>query len=137
RAARNAEDPEALGLAAAMLSKLGLPQSGVLLDAIYSAQFATRAEVQRAAKLDPDTVPQVLMSPQQSAEMEASSTQQLAGLLTQLVQVDTPRKGSGFADDESRRQAQSALADRLLNAQTGGVVSHRYGLLPMLVEAGS
>jgi hypothetical protein len=37
------------------------------------------------------------------------------------------------SDDEARRDAQDALTHHLLNAQTGGVVSHRWGLLPLMV----
>jgi hypothetical protein len=163
RAARAAEDPQALGLAAAMLSKLGLPQSSVLLDTLYQAQLATGLTNRTAESADPNSLPQVIATSQQSTELEADSIRQLADLLTRITQdksrgdsaggapeglrgaadssglsgaiPDSTGRGQAnlFSDDESRRNAQSALADRLLNAQTGGVVSHRYGLLPLLV----
>jgi len=160
RAARAVDEPDAMGLAAAMLSKLGLPQSSALLDVLYRAQFAGTAASSRASKLGVSSLPQVLASGQPSAEAAASSIRQLADLLIHITQdkhngngshSEAPQSGTAaglsaaagepggrprsdlFSDDESRREAQDALTDHLLNAQTGGVVSHRWGLLPLIV----
>jgi hypothetical protein len=160
RAARAVDEPDAIGLAAAMLSKLGLPQSTALLDVLYRAQIADAAASTRASKLDVSALPQVLVSEQPGAQVTASSIRQLADLLIQITQDEHNGNASHFgatqsrnaaevsaaageagrraqsdlfSDDESRRDAQDALAHHLLNAQTGGVVSHRWGLLPLMV----
>jgi hypothetical protein len=136
RAARNVDDPEAMGLAGAMLSKLGLPQTGVLLEALYRAQFATGPTT--AGKVDSDFIPEVVASGQQTAQLQASSVRQLADLVGRLLEQpgsqDTTRTSvSNSSDEGARRKPQGALAARILNAQTGGVVAHRSGLLPLLV----
>jgi hypothetical protein len=43
------------------------------------------------------------------------------------------RQADLLSDGESRRKLQDSLAATILNAQTGGVVAHRSGLLPLLV----
>jgi hypothetical protein len=148
-----------------MLSKLGLPQTGVLLEAIYRAQFAAGNTPSTAGTMQRESLPQVSASWSQSEQPQASSIQQLAELVGHLLEgknASAPRasastsdssqvtQGSpGFqaavesstgrrqsdlvADDESRRKVQESLAARILNAQTGGVVAHRSGLLPLLV----
>jgi hypothetical protein len=158
RAARTADDPEAMGLAGAMLSKLGLPQTSALLDALYRAQLAVGPTSSGAQPLE--SLPQIMASWQHSAELQASSIQQLAQLVGRILDAKIPAEaprmaaadstqatlGSAaavvsssqhqtdlLADEESRRKVQESLATRLLNAQTGGVVAHRSGLLPLLV----
>jgi len=183
RAARSADDPEAMGLAGAMLSKLGLPQTSVLLEAMYRAQFATGTAPSTVNPTRSELLPQVVASWGQSAELQASSIQQLAGLVgrilegsdTAAAQPEGSRAAAGshategsratensrttgpgssqagaasagtvqytsnrrqtdlLADEDSRRKVQESLAARILNAQTGGVVAHRSGLLPLLV----
>lgn len=159
RAARSADDPEAMGLAGAMLSKLGLPQTSVLLEAMYRAQLAGGAALSAAADTQRETLPQVIVSWGQSTEMQASSTRQLADLLGTILEktvaappradaTDSTQATSGLpviqyspsrrqtdllSDEESRRKVQESLAAMILNAQTGGVVAHRSGLLPLLV----
>jgi hypothetical protein len=137
RAARSADDPEAMSLAGAMLSKLGLPQAGVLLESLYRAQLErTDTGIRSGARLPEDSVAEVLTSWQQSTEMQASSLRELGTLLQQALdpKTDTHRPGADLSDqDDSRDSSQQALAARILNAQTGGVVTHRAGLLPLLV----
>ena len=158
RAARAADDPEAMGLAGAMLSKLGLPQSSVLLEAMYRAQFATGAAPSTAGTIQRESLPQVIASWGLGEPSQASSIQQLADLLGRILEgkntsepprASTSQVTQGFqatvqyspgqrqadllTDDESRRKVQESLAARILNAQTGGVVAHRSGLLPLLV----
>ena len=160
RAARTAQDPEAMGLAGAMLSKLGLPQTSVLLEAMYRAQFAAGAVSSSAERLQLESLPQVTASWQHSAELQSSSIQQLAQLVGHILEARIPaeapraaaadssqaiqgpaaavvssdrRQADLLADEDSRRKVQESLAARILNAQTGGVVAHRSGLLPLLV----
>ena len=188
RAARSANDPEAMGLAGAMLSKLGLPQTSVLLEAMYRALYATGTAPSAANQAQSELLPQVIASWGQSAELQASSIQQLANLVGRILEgSDTAAaqpegsraaegaRGTGgsratensratessgatasgslaagvspgtvqytsnrrqtdlLADEDSRRKVQESLAARILNAQTGGVVAHRSGLLPLLV----
>jgi hypothetical protein len=160
RAARAADDPEAMGLAGAMLSKLGLPQTSVLLEAMYRAQFATGTAPSTADNTQRESLPQVSASWGQSAQLQASSIRELANLLgsilesktdaqpplasasdssqatpgSQAVQYSPSRRQTDLlADEDSRRKVQESLAARILNAQTGGVVAHRSGLLPLLV----
>jgi hypothetical protein len=161
RAVRNAGDGEAMSLAGAMLGKLGLPQTGVLLDALYRAQWVQTKAAPTVA--DREILPEVLAVPaQEVAEWQTSSMRSLAALLGQIAELNsqpeqsppsassvssaasgTPSSGrsslSGRAlgkelsAGQTRDSAQSALAQRILNAQTGGVVSHRSGYLPLLV----
>jgi hypothetical protein len=158
RAARAADDPEAMGLAGAMLSKLGLPQSSVLLEAMYRAQFTVGSAPSNAGAAHRESLPQVTASWGQSEQLQASSIQQLAELVGRILEgkstAEPPRATTSqsalglqtavqyspdrrqtdlLADDESRRKVQESLAARILNAQTGGVVAHRSGLLPLLV----
>jgi hypothetical protein len=160
RAARTAADPEAMGLAGAMLSKLGLPQTSVLLEAMYRAQLSVGTAPSAADQTQRESIPQVVASWGQSAELQASSIRQLADLvgsiLDKKIEAEAPRAStsdpsqatSGFqaiqysttrrqtdllADEDARRKVQESLAARILNAQTGGVVAHRSGLLPLLV----
>jgi hypothetical protein len=160
RAARTADDPEAMGLAGAMLSKLGLPQSSVLLEAMYRAQFATASAPSTAGAIERESLPQVIAAWGQGEPLQGNSIQQLADLVGRILEgknnADRPppspttsQATQGFqaavqytpdrrqpdlqADDESRRRVQESLAARILNAQTGGVVAHRSGLLPLLV----
>jgi hypothetical protein len=159
RAARSAGDPEAMGLAGAMLSKLGLPQTSVLLEAMYRAQLASGAAPPAAVDAQRETLPQVIASWGQSAELQASSIRQLADLLGSILErkiAAAPRAATPEAsqaapglpavqyspsrqqtdlltDEDSRRKVQESLAAMILNAQTGGVVAHRSGLLPLLV----
>jgi hypothetical protein len=163
RAIRNAGDGEAMSLAGAMLGKLGLPQTGVLLDALYRAQrVQTNAP---PAVSDREPLPEVLAVPaQQVAEWQTSSIRSLAGLLGQIAELNSQSersalpassgqasasdgplssggrgspsgraRGKELSNGQPRDTAQSALAQRILNAQTGGVVSHRSGYLPLLV----
>jgi len=159
RAARSAGDPEAMGLAGAMLSKLGLPQTSVLLEAMYRAQLASGVAPPAAVDAQRETLPQVIASWGQSAELQASSIRQLADLLGSILErkiaaaprATTPEAGQAapglpavqyspsrqqtdlLTDEDSRRKVQESLAAMILNAQTGGVVAHRSGLLPLLV----
>jgi hypothetical protein len=160
RAARTAADPEAMGLAGAMLSKLGLPQTSALLEAMYRAQFTAGTGSSSAERLQLESLPQVIASWQQSAELQSSSIQQLAQLVGHILEARIPaeaprtaaadssqalqgaaaaivpsnrRQADLLADEDSRRKVQESLSARILNAQTGGVVAHRSGLLPLLV----
>lgn len=165
RAARNAADPQAMGLVGAMLSKLGLPQSATLLEAVYRARLEPSATARAAAM---DSVPQVTVSAEQSVAAQAASVRDLSELLARIVAShedreprseapaqaalasDTPAGRSVIpssarhlsnratatvraSGNGTRQQSLEWLADRVLNAQTGGVVSHRTGLLPLLV----
>jgi len=161
RAGRGADDPEAMGLAGAMLSKLGLPQSSVLLEAMYRAQFAVGTAPSAADATRSESLPQVGASWGRDAQLQESSIRQLADLLGTILErkvaaapradadaADTSRATAGLevvqytpsrqqtdllGDGESRRKLQDSLAATILNAQTGGVVAHRSGLLPLLV----
>ena len=159
RAARSADDPEAMGLAGAMLSKLGLPQTSVLLEAVYRAQFAVGTGPPTADATRSESLPQVNASWGQNAQLQETSIRQLADLLGSILErkvaaapradaADTSRATAGLqvvqntpsrrqtdllSDGESRRKLQDSLAATILNAQTGGVVAHRSGLLPLLV----
>jgi hypothetical protein len=159
RAARSADDPEAMGLAGAMLSKLGLPQTSVLLEAMYRAQFATGTAPPAADATRSESLPQVTASWGASAQLQENSIRQLADLLggilerkvaappradaadvsqatagPEVVQYSPSRRQTDLlSDGESRRKLQDSLAATILNAQTGGVVAHRSGLLPLLV----
>jgi hypothetical protein len=161
RAMRSAGDGEAMSLAGAMLGKLGLPQTGVLLDALYRAQRVQTTAVPSGS--DRELLPEVLAVPaQQVAEWQASSIRSLAALLGQIAELNSQSerspspassapgaadgapssnrgsqsvraRGKELSEGQTRDSAQSALAQRILNAQTGGVVSHRSGYLPLLV----
>jgi hypothetical protein len=159
RAARSADDPEAMGLAGAMLSKLGLPQTSVLLEAMYRAQFAVGTGSPAADATRSESLPQVTASWGQAAQLQETSIRQLADLLGSILErkvaaapraaaADASRATAGLemvqyspsrqqtdllGDGESRRKLQDSLAATILNAQTGGVVAHRSGLLPLLV----
>jgi hypothetical protein len=173
RAMRAADDSEAMSLAGAMLSKLGLPQANVLLNALYEAQL-TPSSSTAAKAVESASIPQVVVPPEPTAQLQLSSVQGLADLLRKILEVKTSedrgnadgvgagqstatasfseRSVSGkalmvqnavinstrprdalAASDDSQRALRDSLADRILNAQTGGVVSHRSGLLPLLV----
>ena len=162
RAVRNAGDGEAMSLAGALLGKLGLPQVTVLLDALYQAQLAGGSGVARTAPAARELLPEVLAAPaQQSAEWQASSVRSLADLLGRISESKSPSERSSLAathsdaaavsagalvvatglarqkgmltDGQAKNNAQTALAQLILNAQTGGVVSHRSGYLPLIV----
>ena len=165
RAARNVADPQAMGLVGAMLSKLGLPQSATLLEAVYRARLEP---LSTAAAAPADSVPQVTASAEQSVAAQASSVRDLSELLARIVasqedrepRSDAPAQAASASETPAgqsmiptsarhlsnrgpatvrgsgtgtRQQSLEWLADRVLNAQTGGVVSHRTGLLPLLV----
>ena len=172
RAMRAADDSEAMSLAGAMLSKLGLPQANVLLDALYQAQVL-RSDPTATRTIEAASIPQVVVPPEPTAELQLSSVRGLADLLRKTLEAKTsesqsnaespgagqalsgrvvsdhaPGKGitvQGAAlsskrpraalatDDDSRPALRDSLADRVLNVQTGGVVSHRSGLLPLLI----
>jgi hypothetical protein len=71
RAARDAADPEAMAMAGAMLSKLGLPVTGVLLDALYRAQIGTQGAGGAHRTMEPATlaaVPQVAVATSDAPE---------------------------------------------------------------------
>jgi hypothetical protein len=172
-AARAAEDPEAMGLAGAMLSKLGLPQASVLLEALYRAQLAGPVNKLAGSDTALETLPQVAGNAQLSPALQMSSIRELSQLLAGITDAQSPMGSSAIGGRDTsadvgagagapaqslqsaiRRSGQQArleslsdrgirtkakdaaqalLADRILNAQTGGVVSHRSGLLPLLV----
>jgi len=140
RALRNAGDPQALVLAALALAKIGLPQNPALLDAI---QVLLKRR------------PSASESPAQSAEAFAVSPgQNLATQLHEAIKTALPRSeaatasanpaspanissagaDSGQASDHGGSQADPGqLGQWILNAQTGGSVSHRVGTLPLLI----
>lgn len=166
RAARGAADPQAMGLVGAMLSKLGLPQSATLLEAVYRAQLGLAAA---GAGEPPDPVPQVTVPANPSVASQATSIRDLSELLARIV--DSNAEGEPAAENSAqasvasempagqamvpsgatrrsqvgrppvrvsgqgvRQQSLGWIADRVLNAQTGGVVTHRTGMLPLLVD---
>jgi hypothetical protein len=161
RAVRNAADGEVMSLAGAMLGKLGLPQAGVLLDALYQAQLARARTPAPPPAPARELLPEVVASPaQQVAEWQTSSIRSLANLLGRIAELHSQSErgpvpsqsqsaavsadGLGslpgltqqkdvLSDGQARDNAQAALAQRILNAQTGGVVSHRSGYLPLIV----
>jgi len=144
RAAEKSADPESMALAGIMLSKLGLPLQGVLLEALYRAQSSR-----------PNG------SSSSPADTQATTSRVLAELLAQLLEVHGPqlpqagaaatgaqaqgmpsplgvadgmrRQQSDLQDSSNSQRMQQALAEHLMNAQTGGIVAHRAGLLPLLV----
>lgn len=166
RAARGVADPQAMGLVGAMLSKLGLPQSATLLEAVYRAQLGLSAT---GAVEGAESVPQVTASADPSVAAQATSVRDLSELLARIsdshadhessaetpvqasIASETPA-GQAMIPSNTARRSQSArppvrasvqgarqqslawLADRILNAQTGGVVTHRTGMLPLLVH---
>ncbi len=158
RAAEKSGDPESMALAGIMLSKLGLPLQGVLLDALYRAQSS---RLNGASSSAPDFAPQITASPASPTDSQATTTRVLAELLAQLLEARGPelpqagsattgaraqsmpsplgiadgmgRQQSDLQDSSSSRRMQKALAEHLMNAQTGGIVAHRAGLLPLLV----
>jgi hypothetical protein len=164
RAARGATDPEGMGIVGAMLNKLGLPLSGVLLEAVYQAQI-TRPSTSRAtaAAVEEDAIPEVQAASGQAAAAQAESVRALSELLGRIADSKTtresghetraksePTSGAALArtaiqlaanrssrelsaDEDSQRRAFQWLADRVLNAQTGGIVAHRSGMLPLLL----
>lgn len=158
RAAEKSADPESMALAGIMLSKLGLPLQGVLLEALYRAQSG-RPSLTSASPAASDFAPQITVSPGSPADTQASTVRVLAELLAQLLEVRGPElpqanaaatgaqaqgtsNPSGVPDgmgrqqsdlENSSRRMHQALAEHLMNAQTGGIVAHRAGLLPLLI----
>ena len=168
RAMRAADDSEAMSLAGAMLSKLGLPQANVLLDALYQAQLL-RSNPTVTKAIEAASIPQVVVPPEPTAELQLSSVRGLADLLKKTLEAKTSENQGNAAgagpgpslsgqsvaaqgvtvrgaalnstwprdalatNDDSRPALRDSLADRVLNVQTGGVVSHRSGLLPLLI----
>lgn len=165
RAARAVADPQAMGLVGAMLSKLGLPQSATLLEAVYRAQLGPPSS---GAATAAGPVPEVTASAEQSAAAQAGSVRELSELLSRIIDPNADREPRAEAPVRSRNASDAPagqgvipsglkgrapraaaavresaegtrhaslqwLADRVLNAQTGGVVSHRTGMLPLLV----
>jgi len=160
RAAEKSADPESMALAGIMLSKLGLPLQGVLLEALYRAQ-SSRPNGASSAPAAPDSALQIAVSPGSPADTQATPSRVLAELLAQLLEVHGPqlpqagaaatgaqaqgmpsplgvadgmrRQQSDLQDSSNSQRMQQALAEHLMNAQTGGIVAHRAGLLPLLV----
>jgi len=151
RAMRGADDSEAMSLAGAMLSKLGLPQANVLLEALYGAQLQ-RSNTTAAKAIEGASIPEVIVPPEATAQLQLGPVRALADLLKKTLEAKASdhalEKGitvQGGAlnstrsrvappnDDGSRPMPRDSLADRVLNVQTGGVVSHRSGLIPLLV----
>jgi hypothetical protein len=160
RAAEKSADPESMALAGIMLSKLGLPLQGVLLEALYRAQ-SSRPNGTSSSPAAPDSTAQISVSPGSPADTQATPSRVLAELLAQLLEVHSPelpqagapatgaqaqgmpiplgvgdgmrRQQSDPQDSSNSQRMQQALAEHLMNAQTGGIVAHRAGLLPLLV----
>lgn len=160
RAAEKSADPESMALAGIMLSKLGLPLQGVLLEALYRAQLSGPHGT-ASAPAAPDSAPQITASPGLPADAQATAVRVLSELLAQMLEVPGPESSqagvgatatqaqgmpvpSGVGSDMSRQQSDlrhssssrdmhQALAEHLMNAQTGGIVAHRAGLLPLLI----
>jgi hypothetical protein len=161
RAARSVEDPQALGWASALLNKLGLSVAPPLLNALYAAQFTRPASAAPPGSVADGKVPQVLAvweAPPQAATaavrdladgvrkiMTAKARQHSAtrGALTPQEPASAMGPAAVLADPlgarsgqsgqpDSQRQGMEQLASWILNAQTGGVVSHALGVLPLL-----
>jgi len=159
QAARVVSDPSGLAMVGVMLSKLGLQQAPELLQGVYSLLKRTSAWTAVSTDLAAPTVSSDSVSSQSmAAPLPLASVAQLAQALAKIVgQSDAdPERESGTArksgdasisnvalainpravrqinDDESR-QTQEQVAWRVVNAQGEGAVSHRVGMLPLLL----
>ena len=157
RISRSAEDSEALGLAGAVLNKQGLTVSRPLLEALYHAQFNKARPPSQPTALD-QTVPQVFAVWDQAPSTTAASTRELAEGLYQIMKSkerpQSTAKGMTVTQEQDVTAAAQMkmtspdapvdprtahdpsldeLADWILNAQTGGTVSHRLGVLPLIL----
>jgi hypothetical protein len=161
RAARSVEDPQALGWASALLNKLGLPVAPPLLNALYAAQFTKPASAAPPGSVADGKVPQVLAVWEAAPQAAGAALRDLADgvrqIMTAKAQQHSATRGaltsrepasamgpaavladplgarSGQSGQSDSQQRMEQLASWILNAQTGGVVSHALGLLPLLV----
>jgi hypothetical protein len=137
RSLKGAADPQATVLAAITLAKLGLPQQPELIEAVQ-ALLRRRPSVNAGTADAPKEALTVTPSPQLVAQLqEALRTTLSPNGPAQPLQSPTSAEVSpggadqqqGFTPDGSGRQ----LGQWVMNTQTGGVVSHRVGTLPLLV----
>jgi|GEM_PF-1798252 len=162
RAARSMADPQALGWASALLTKLGLPVDPALLGALYKAQLPKPGTVVPPGSVTDAKVPEVLAVWDAPPQAGTAALRDLADGVEQIMKakvqspaasrsVPSAREVGGTslpgavsvdpvparAEERSAFQSTShdteELASWILNAQTGGVVSHALGVLPLLV----
>lgn len=152
-AIRRADDGQAMALAGAMLSKLGLKQAPELLWPLYSA--LVRRETQSTG-LVLEPVVDVARVAEQGAQTQPALIRQIAEAIDRTIDKPddegrdpdaSPTPGAAavpgvigaavpaikqLADDDPR-SGRDALARWLLNAQIDGSVAHRLGTLPLLL----
>jgi len=149
-------DANTAALAGVLLSKLGLAQSSVLLNAVYSVLLSKQsgsdarnlAESQALAQiltgvaaLSPQAIAQVGNLLRQSLEQSLPNVEDNAARVeSSAVRGDSALavgNGSGAdtadADLGSHQSRQDSIGQLLLNVQTDGSVAHRMGTVPLLV----
>lgn len=148
---RTAADGNAMAMAGAMLSKLGLRQAPELLWSLYSAM--TRAPTPAGTDSDAalavpvpiaaaggvavkelaDALRTAMDDPKQGTEVERDAAEGTAEAPAAPGENPVPANGVRDEGDRARNGQQEEWAQRLLNAQTGGVVAHRSATLPLMV----
>jgi hypothetical protein len=138
RALKASAEPEATLVAAMTLAKIGLPQDAALLDSVQ-ALLTRRPAASRSSEDLPEAfalsagaplAPQLHEALRAALPSADANAAQLAAMPAQIPgageQQPTNSGGGGAGSDRS-------LGQRVMNTQTGGVVSHRVGTLPLLV----
>jgi hypothetical protein len=136
RSLKGAADPEATVLAAIALAKIGLTLQPELIDAVQ-ALLRRRPTTIPAADASKDLL-EVKPGPQLVAQLHEALRATLSpdspaapvpGAAPAEVSAGGADQQQGFDPNGSGQQ----LGQRVMNTQTGSVVSHRVGTLPLLV----
>jgi hypothetical protein len=139
RALRGAQQPDSMLLAGVTLSKFGLPQHPVLLEALYRALNAAPAATPPLAARDPGAASSAPAAGQIREALQQKFSDQPAPIVLAErggeQQIDNGE--SGTSAEQFSQNDPGAAAARLgrwmLNAQTGGAMAHRLGSVPLLV----
>lgn len=141
RIVRSGQDRDSWMLASVALAKLGLPQQERLVE-VLAAALAKLPGSRPAAHLD--GAAQLAIGPETASRLRDLVRQALTRPETppELAELHDP--ASALPGPDGARQSDLAegrggysddkLGQWLLNAQTGGVVSHRIGTLPLIVD---
>ncbi|HEX9812069.1 MAG TPA: hypothetical protein VGA88_08295 [Burkholderiales bacterium] len=159
RASRTAGDASAMALAGVLVNKLGLRQSPDLLWPVYRALL--REDASSAALYNIQNIPELTVITGGDAGMQAAAVRSLAEALVKQMGHDPARnevkdvsanaagttpenktpvpialigpKAAQNPQDDEESGDPRWVAQRLLNAQTGGTVAHRIGTVPFLL----
>jgi uncharacterized membrane protein len=134
-------DPNLLLLSAVSLAKLGLPQNQQMLQAVLAA---LKSIPQNNSAQVPEKVATLGAGPEMVTQVRDLVRQALStpsgGLeLTNLAQSDeasvSPQEQQGEGmQGESGKWPSGEIGNHILNAQSGGSISHRIGTLPLIVS---